>query len=117
MDVLERLFEQHFQLPADHVQPLQGQLGGSGRAIVRLAGRENSAIGIVYPVREENVAFLEFSRHFRRHGLPVPEIYAEDLSEGAYLEQDLGDTTLFDFLGRIGPGKSSLRRRLKRTAK
>jgi aminoglycoside/choline kinase family phosphotransferase len=34
-------------------------------------------------VREENVAFLEFSRHFRRHGLPVPEIYGEDLSQGA----------------------------------
>jgi aminoglycoside/choline kinase family phosphotransferase len=43
--------------------------------------------------------FLEFSRHFRRHGLPVPEIYAEDLSQGAYLEEDLGDTTLFEFLG------------------
>jgi len=32
---------------------------------------------------------------FRRHGLPVPEIYAEDLTHGAYLEEDLGDTTLF----------------------
>ena len=52
----------------------------------------------MYPVREENVAFLEFSRHFRRKGLPVPEIYAEDLSQGAYLEEDLGDTTLFEFL-------------------
>jgi aminoglycoside/choline kinase family phosphotransferase len=49
-------------------------------------------------VREENVAFLEFSRHFRRSGLPVPEIYEEDLSQGAYLEEDLGDTTLFDYL-------------------
>jgi len=29
----------------------------------------------------------------------VPEIYAEDLSQGAYLEEDLGDTTLFEFLG------------------
>jgi aminoglycoside/choline kinase family phosphotransferase len=43
-------------------------------------------------------AFLEFSRHFRRHGLPVPEIYAEDLDRGAYLEEDFGDTTLFEFL-------------------
>ena len=98
MDVLKRLFEQHYGLPAEHVRPLQGQLGGSGRAIVRLAGGGKSAIGISYPVREENVAFLEFSRHFRRHGLPVPEIYKEDLSQGAYLEEDLGDTTLFEFL-------------------
>ena len=104
MDVLKSLFEKHFHFPAEQVRPLQGQLGGSGRAIVRLNGGNMSAIGILYPVRDENVAFLEFSRHFRRHGLPVPEIYAEDLSEGAYLEEDLGDTTLFEFLGRNRTG-------------
>ncbi len=98
MDVLKQLFVQHYRVPAEHVQPLQGQLGGSGRAIVRLAGSGFSAIGIVYPVREENIAFLEFSKHFYRRGLPVPEIYIEDLSQDAYLEQDLGDTTLFEFL-------------------
>jgi aminoglycoside/choline kinase family phosphotransferase len=104
MDALERLFESHFHFPAEAIKPLQGQLGGSGRAIVRLSGRGASAIGIVYPVREENLAFLEFSKHFRRHGLPVPEIYAESLAQGAYLEQDLGDTTLFDFLGKNRSG-------------
>src|SRR6201997_3299343 len=98
MDVLKKLFEQHFHSPVVRVQPLQGQLGGSGRQIIRLASEEVSAIGVLYDVREENVAFLEFSRHFHGHGLPVPEIYAEDLSQGAYLEEDLGDTTLFDFL-------------------
>ena len=98
MDVLQRLFEQNFHVPVTQAQTLQGQLGGSGRSIVRLVGGETSAIGIRYDVREENVAFIEFSRHFRRHGLPVPEIYAEDLNQGAYLEEDLGDTTLFEFL-------------------
>src|SRR6185437_10287743 len=98
MDVLKRLFAQHFGFAAEDVKPLQGQLGGSGRAIARLSGKDASAIGIVYPVREENVAFLEFSRHFRRHGLPVPEIYEEDSNEDAYLEEDLGDTTLFEYL-------------------
>ncbi len=104
MDVLKKLFEQHFHAPVVQMQPLQGELGGSGRTIIRLAGEQLSAIGILYDVREENFAFLEFSRHFRRHGLPVPEIYAEDLSHGAYLEEDLGDTTLFEFLSnnRIG---------------
>jgi len=104
MDVLKRLFEQHYGLPAETVQPLQGQLGGSGRAIARLTGGGRGAIGVVYAVREENVAFLEFSRHFHKYGLPVPEIYAEDLSQGAYLEEDLGDTTLFDFVGRHRAG-------------
>ncbi len=98
MEVLKRLFERHFHSPVGRVQPLQGQLGGSGRKIIRLSSGELSAIGILYGVHEENVAFIEFSRHFRGHGLPVPEIYAEDLSQGAYLEEDFGGVTLFEFL-------------------
>jgi aminoglycoside/choline kinase family phosphotransferase len=109
MEVLKRLFEQHFHTPVDRVEPLQGQLGGSGRKIIRLAsdllsGEKISAIGILYDVPEENVAFLEFSRHFRLHGLPVPEIFAEDLGQGAYLEEDLGGTTLFEFLSEHRDG-------------
>ncbi len=104
MDVLQNLFEQHFHVPPEGVQPLQGELGGSGRKIIRLSSDKFSAIGILYGVREENIAFLEFSRHFRRHGLPVPEIYAEDLNQGAYLEEDFGDTTLFEFLSKHRAG-------------
>jgi aminoglycoside/choline kinase family phosphotransferase len=106
MDALQKLFEQHFHTAAAQIQPLQGQLGGSGRNIIRLSAGRESAIGILYNVREENVAFLEFSRHFRRHGLPVPEIYAEDLDHGAYLEEDLGDTTLFEFLSKHRTGEN-----------
>src|ERR1700689_246348 len=105
MDILKNLFEQRFHSPVERVQPLQGQLGGSGRKIIRLAGEKISALGILYDVREENAAFLEFSRHFRRHGLPVPEIYAEDLNHGAYLEEDFGDTTLFEFLSKNRAGE------------
>ena len=100
MDVLKRLFEERFHLPVEQLQPLQGELGGSGRKIIRLIGGSYKAIGILYDVREENVAFLEFSRHFRQHGLPVPEIYGDDLAHGAYLEEDFGDLTLFDFLSK-----------------
>jgi len=106
MDVLTKLFEQHFHAPPQRIQPLQGELGGSGRRIIRLSNEKISAIGILYGVHEENVAFLEFSRHFRRHGLPVPEIYAEDLNQGAYLEEDLGDTTLFEFLSKNRTGEN-----------
>jgi aminoglycoside/choline kinase family phosphotransferase len=106
MDVLQKLFEKHFQVRAARMQPLQGQLGGSGRNIIRLSTDQQSAIGILYNVREENAAFLEFSRHFRRHGLPVPEIYVEDLNQGAYLEEDLGDTTLFEFLSKHRTGEN-----------
>ena len=105
MDLLKKFFEQHFHSPAEHVQPLQGELGGSGRKIIRLWNDTASAIGILYGVREENAAFLSFSKQFRRHGLPVPEIYGEDLDEGAYLEEDLGDITLFEFLSQNRNGE------------
>lgn len=104
MDVLKHLFEQRFRTPVERVQPVQGELGGSGRKIIRLSGNGISAIGILYGVREENAAFLEFTRHFRKHGLPVPEIYGEDLDQGAYLEEDLGDTSLFEFLSKHRKG-------------
>jgi aminoglycoside/choline kinase family phosphotransferase len=100
IEVLKTLFEQHFHAPVERVQPLQGELGGSGRKIIRLTAGLRTAVGILYNVREENAAFLSFSKHFRKHNLPVPEIYAEDLEAGAYLEEDLGDTTLFEFLSK-----------------
>jgi aminoglycoside/choline kinase family phosphotransferase len=106
MDVLKNLFEQHFGFPPKEVKPLQGQLGGSGRAIVRLSSQGIEAIGVVGPDRAENIAFLEFSKHFYRHGMPVPQIYAQDLSQGAYLEEDLGDTTLFEYLGAHRSGEN-----------
>jgi len=106
MSILETLFERYFQSPADRAQAIQGQLGGSGRQIIRLSNSSCSAIGIQHGVREENIAFLEFTKHFRKHGLPVPEIFIEDLDEGAYLEEDLGDTTLFQYLSKHRTGDS-----------
>jgi len=104
MEILKQQFELHFGEPPERVEPVQGGLGGSGRAIVRLATPRHTAIGVLYDVRAENEAFLGFSRHFRRHGLAVPEIYQEDLEAGAYLEEDLGDTTLFQFLSQHRKG-------------
>lgn len=104
IDILKTLFEQHFHTPVERVQQLQGELGGSGRKIIRLGAGSKPAVGILYGVREENAAFLAFSKHFRRHGLPVPEIYGESLEQGAYLEEDLGDLTLFEFLSKNRSG-------------
>ncbi|MGB7434036.1 MAG: RNase adapter RapZ [Candidatus Acidiferrum sp.] len=106
MDALRKLFEDHFHQTLERIQPLQGGLGGSGRNILRLSSGKTTAVGILYGTREENVAFLSFSRHFRKHKLAVPEIYAEDLDHGAYLEEDLGDTTLFDLLSRNRNGET-----------
>src|ERR1700759_2075242 len=104
MDVLRNLFEKSFGAPPEFVRPVRGNLGASERKLLRLGTGERTAIGVIYDSREENRAFVEFSRHFRRHGLPVPEIYAADLDRGMYLEQDLGNTTLFEFLSKHRDG-------------
>ncbi|MEX2572472.1 MAG: RNase adapter RapZ [Gemmatimonadota bacterium] len=95
--ILTELFEQHFDVEAVTVLPLEGD--GSRRQMFRLIGPAyQTSIGVVGPDAEENRAFLAYSRAFRSAELPVPEIYAADEAAGAYLEEDLGDTTLFDAL-------------------
>lgn len=90
-----RLFRQHFGKEPASVLQLEGD--GSSRAMYRVVGDGmETAIGVVGPDREENRAFLSYSRAFRSIGLPVPEVYGVDEAQGVYLEEDLGDTTLFD---------------------
>jgi aminoglycoside/choline kinase family phosphotransferase len=98
MEILKELFELHFGAPAETIEPLRTMLGASDRKLYRLSNAGQRAIGVLHGVREENVAFLQFSRHFQKYGLPVPQIYGQALREGAYLEEDLGDTTLYEFL-------------------
>jgi aminoglycoside/choline kinase family phosphotransferase len=106
--VLRHLFESAFGEKPTSVITLEGD--GSARKMYRLVGADlRTAIGVVGPDREENRAFLSFSRAFREAGLPVPEIYGADEEVGVYLEQDLGDTTLFERLEAIRadhPGES-----------
>ena len=94
--LLKELFLNHFGEKADTIAPLKG--GGSDRKLFRLRNGQRSVIGVINADRQENTVFLEFSRHFRRMGLPVPEIYVDRLESGIYLEEDLDDTTLFQLL-------------------
>lgn len=93
------IFKQYYTLEAEKVSALPRS--GSYREYYRLRGQGLTAIGVYNYDRKENEAFLEFTRHFLSKGLPVPEIYAENLDENVYLLQDLGDTSLFTFLNEI----------------
>ena len=74
---------------------------GSPREYYRIEGADSMAIGAINTDREENLAFIEFSRHFHALGLAVPQIYLEDLDNHAYLQEDLGDMALFDYLFQL----------------
>ena len=81
---------------------------GSQRQYFRLVwDPERTAVGAIGPDHDENRAFLSFAKAFRGIGLPVPEIYAEDQTAGLWLEEDLGDTSLFQALSaaRVAHGE------------
>ncbi len=94
---LSEFFEDHYGSSPVDIRPLAGD--GSARRYLRLYGADGeSALGAFSEDREENRAFLSFSRTFRALELPVPEVYGADEVEGVWLEEDLGDATLFDVL-------------------
>ncbi len=74
------------------------QTSGSNREYFRMSDNQETVIGAYHPNAQENRAFITFTHHFMKHGLPVPEIIMEDLEQGVYLLEDLGDLTLFDLV-------------------
>jgi aminoglycoside/choline kinase family phosphotransferase len=100
---LRSLYLRRFGHEPASVLPLRAD--GSNRAIFRLVDPDGSTvIGVHGPDHDENRAFLSYSRSFRSIGIPVPEIYADDEAAGVYLEEDLGDTTLYDLLTSLRTG-------------
>ena len=101
---LSKLFNTWSDNPVDRIEKLPAH--GSERQYYRISGKKESAIAAHNTDRAENTAFITFSRHFHDLELPVPEIYGTDLDHGIYLEQDLGDTTLFSYLSEIRAEKN-----------
>ena len=92
-----QLFQEHFGTEPSAV--LEVGADGSNRTYYRLVGPAmETAIGSVGPDREENRAFISYSRAFRGAGFNVPDVYGYDEELGVWLQEDLGDTTLFDAL-------------------
>ena len=88
---------------------------GSQRLYFRLTGdAPASVVGAYGPDPEENRAFLSFSRSCRGIGLPVPEIFAADEDERIWLEEDLGDTTLFQALASAREARAGAAARARR---
>ncbi len=71
---------------------------GSYRQYIRLIGEKETVMGVYNADKKENNAFITFSRHFKSKGLPVPTILAVDDSLDIYLQDDFGDTMLFDYI-------------------
>ncbi len=93
------LFQKRFSEEVETLEMLPPS--GSYREYLRLKSRHFSAIGTWNEDEKENNAFVSFSHHLRANGVNVPEIYEYDQEERIYLQEDLGDTTLFSFLSDV----------------
>jgi|WetSurSiteA1Bulk_404760.scaffolds.fasta_scaffold00024_23 aminoglycoside/choline kinase family phosphotransferase len=74
---------------------------GSYRRYFRISSEIGQFMGVFNMDNRENRAFIYLDRHLLQTGNHVPEVYAENLEKHVYLEQDLGDVTLLDYLVSI----------------
>ena len=73
---------------------------GSNRRYYRIESEDKatSLIGVQGTSRDENHAFLYMAEHFIQQGLNVPKVLAGRDDEMNYVQQDLGNILLFDYI-------------------
>lgn len=90
---LKRLYFSYTGTQAAEITELPSS--GSNRRYFRIFGPK-TVVGVSGTSPEENSAFIYMAGHFRRKGLPVPEVYCYSDDKSFYLQEDLGDTLLFN---------------------
>ena len=99
---------------------------GSNRRYYRIFSEdgETSLIGVQGTSHDENHAFLYMAEQFLEKGLDVPKVLAVSDDEMNYVQQDLGNVLLFDYIaeGRktgvfSAPEKEMLRKTMRGLAK
>ncbi len=96
MNELKTLFQNYTHEAL--IQSTELSASGSNRKYFRLTGQKTSLIAVQGTSVDENRAFIAMSTHFAAQGLPVPRVVAVSSDELFYLQDDLGDTLLFDFI-------------------
>ena len=94
MKELEQLFEEYTRQKPDNIYELPSS--GSNRRYFRISGSGISLIGAKGLDVDENIAFMEIAKHFKLKGLPVPQVLCASKDNMFYLQEDLGDITLFN---------------------
>jgi len=84
---------------------------GSYRLYARIQGNSKKVVAVYHTDVKENLAFIGFSNHFRKAGIPVPEVFACAPDSLSYLQEDFGDHDLFEFLMESEDSGGSSRRK------
>lgn len=90
---LKNLFETHFGMKASSLSLITGS--GSDRVYYRMSAPSVSCIGTYVPDRAEAECFVKLAADFLACGCAVPEVYAVSPDWQCYLQEDLGDKSLF----------------------
>ncbi len=69
---------------------------GGNRRYYRIEGSKGCYIGVCGSDIKENRTFIAMAEHFKANGLPVPQIHAIADDFSCYIQQDLGNVSLFD---------------------
>lgn len=96
MNQLENLFEHYTKEKLTSNKTLSA--AGSNRIYFRMKSQNYSIIGVEGTSIEENIAFIAMAGHFQKQGLPVPKVFTLSADKRFYLQEDLGDVLLFDFI-------------------
>ncbi|HTB99298.1 MAG TPA: RNase adapter RapZ [Ferruginibacter sp.] len=75
---------------------------GSDRMYFRVIADRESYIATYNTNIKENETFLYFSKHFKKCGCPVPEVFAINNEHSIYIQEDLGDSSLLNELEKNG---------------
>ena len=95
-EIREKLKDLYYKEFGDMPEIKEIAGGGSPRKYFRLTGEEGrSVVGVYGEDIEENRVFIRLTKVFRKTGINVPEIIAKTPGEEFYLEEDLGDRSLF----------------------
>ena len=96
MQELSQLYISRFGCDPESVEPITGS--ASNRSYFRMSSPAGTCIGVKGLDRQENDAFLTIASHFRTKGIAVPEVYGVSEDGMCYIQEDLGDTVLFDLI-------------------
>lgn len=75
---------------------------GSDRVYFRIYTTHESYIATYNINQKETNTFIQFSRHFKKAGLPVPEILGVNEDNTIYIQEDLGTESLLNQLEKHG---------------
>lgn len=99
-EAISNLFSKYSNAGVSSIEKLPQS--GSDRVYFRIQSDTGTFIATCNKNVKENNTFIHFSRHFKEKHCPVPEIYAVNVDQTIYIQEDLGDISLLHELEEKG---------------